>query len=152
MRAQSGVFRSLTRAGVLVLGFVPIGCSREPKAPATTGSVGQAMESVRQGDTSAALVMLEAIVAGNPKGRSGDEAALVLGNLLIGAQQHAKAVSFLERAEKGTEAQPYARLLLVRAIVEGGVEDKFAEAAEKGEALAGSSVEETSALLREEAG
>jgi soluble lytic murein transglycosylase len=110
------------------------------------------MEFVRQGDTAAALNMLEAIVSGDPKGRAGDEAALVLGNLLIGAQQHAKAVSFLERAERGTEAPAYARLLLVRAIVEGGVGDKFAEAAEEGEALVGSNAEETSVLLREEAG
>ena len=151
MRAQSAVFRSLRRAGVLAigLGLMSFGCSRESKAPA--GSVGHAMELVRQGDTAAALNMLEAIVADDPSGRAGDEAALVLGNLLIGAQQHAKAVSFLERADRGTEAQAYARLLLVRAIVDGGVEEKFAAAADKGEALASSSAEETSALLREEA-
>jgi len=152
MRAQSAVSLALRRAGVLAigLGLAWFGCSRESKPPA--GSVGEAMDFVRQGDTAAALDMLDAIVAGDPKGRLGDEAALVLGNLLIGAQQHAKAVSFLERAARGTEAQAYARLLLVRAIVEGGVEEKFPEAAETGEALAGAGAEEISAVLREEAG
>jgi soluble lytic murein transglycosylase len=150
---QFEVSRSVTGTVALVVafGFVVIGCSKsDPPAPA--GSVGQAMEFVRQGDTAAALSMLETIAAGDPKGRIGNEAALMLGNLLIGAQQHAKAVSFLERAERGTEAQAYARLLLVRAIVEGGVVDKFGEAAEKGEALAHATAEEVSALVREEAG
>jgi soluble lytic murein transglycosylase len=135
---------------VSVLGVMAHGC-RTASAP-PIGSVSQAMESVRQGDTATALVLLEKIVASNPTGRVGDEAALVLGNLLIGAQQHAKAVPFLQRAEQGTEAQVYARLLLVRAIVEGGVEGEFATAAAKGEALAGASPEEVSNLVREEAG
>jgi soluble lytic murein transglycosylase len=110
------------------------------------------MDLVRQGDGPAAVDMLQAIAAADPTGRVGDEAALVLGNLLVGSQQHISALPYLERANRGTTAQLYARLLLIRAIVEGGVQDRLAEAADKAESLSRSSPEESSDLLREEAG
>jgi soluble lytic murein transglycosylase len=88
----------------------------------------EALRLDRQGDAEATTAMLRAIAEADPTGRTGDEASLVLGNLLIGREKHAEALPLLERAEKGTLATEYAAVLFVRAVVEGGITDRFEDA------------------------
>ena len=106
-----------------------------PSRAAEDDGVEQALLLYRRGEAEAALTMLRGLVETASAPRQGDQAALVLGNLLIECNRHSEAIPPLERAEKGVVAPEYARLLLVRAITEGGEVDKLARADELASSL-----------------
>ncbi|MBN1570693.1 MAG: transglycosylase SLT domain-containing protein [Acidobacteria bacterium] len=133
---------------VFILGLAALLACVKEKNPSQT--LEHAMMLVRQGDTAAGLRILDTITNRDSEGRVGDEAALVLGNLLINGQQHAHAIPYLERAERGAIAQEYARLLLVKAIVEGGLPDLFGKAAHYIESLLSTDSASMSDFIREE--
>lgn len=139
----AGSWRSVFVAGIVALAFGACGAqSPEPalsegaepameklEGIAATGTRDDAMALYRAGDAKTAVQVLERISRKDPSGRVGDEASLMLGNLLIKLRRHADAIAPLERVVKsGRVAFGYARVLWVQAVLEGGLTERLEEA------------------------
>ena len=116
---------------------------------ATHADIESAMERIQQGYSTDARQRLEQIVTSDPSGRIGDQAALLLGNLLLQQNRFADALPSLRRAANGKVGAPYGRFLLAQAVVAGELTNVYAEAGEQIDSLQRQDTEEVGAILRE---
>ncbi|MCP4657600.1 MAG: hypothetical protein GY856_19515, partial [bacterium] len=90
---------------------------------------GEAADRLRSSSVSEAIHQLEEMIAADPEDPQGDRAALMLGHLLLRHHRPAEALAPLRRGAKIAGLSGYARLLLVRAVVEGNLVEALDEAA-----------------------
>lgn len=124
--------RVLIPIGIVVLA----GCGGEPElvpaAPlevATPEQVDDALRLAWEGRETEAIAALEDVARIDVDGPVGDRAALLLGSLRLSRHEAEEAANRLRRAMAGTVGRAYARLLFARAVVHGGLEESFEEAA-----------------------
>ncbi len=103
-------------------------CQEEEKASRGKSSptdIDTALDVFSRGETSQAVDLLQGVVETYEKDAVGDRAALVLGNMLIGMRRYSEALPYLERASAGTVGPEYGKVLVARAVIEGGLQDQY---------------------------
>lgn len=134
---------------VITLLTLTVGCggggANKPLKPGFDAAV----YLVEQGDQFAAIEMLQGIVAESPDSREGHRSALFLGSLLVKLKRFDEAVAPLELAARGSEGVPYANLLLVKAVVEGGIVANYEDAAGRGQSILDLGGDASEVLIRD---
>jgi soluble lytic murein transglycosylase-like protein/outer membrane protein assembly factor BamD (BamD/ComL family) len=124
-------------------------CAKNNEIKGKPEDIELAIDLASRGDVAAGITKLEAVVRTFKKGPVGDRAALVLGNMLAGQRRFAESVPYLERAAGGSVAAEYANVLLAKAIIDGGLTEKYPFAAER--LTKASATDGISPILKEDA-
>ena len=105
---------------ILTLTIILSGCGNDSPPPQellqeeqvsvpTYDDIDSALGDIRLGQWSKAEVALNEIALGDSSGPVGDQASLILGNLLLNRKQPAAAIVPLKRAAQGSVADKYAK-------------------------------------------